>query len=467
MSIKRSIPYRLTASTLLALASLVSVPQAQAFLNGTIVTNNDDAPSWSVFMGSDCSAIQLTPHVAVSTRLCILDNSDLPLFYPKSLSFLGGWTLAIYEGVDSYRNVLGEVGLAILDPSLPATEAADILSYKEERQLLVDGNDDLTVGAKQVLVSGTPNDSSNDRRVTITQWYAGKGSEKNARPLIYRSVGRYHQLEPSRFDFYSPNPVFTPELLDNLYVQRNLNDRQVNAILLLTVGVEDDPSNDIVSPITDQDRGGGVFYKRADGRLALTGLISTSHVLTRLSHYWPWAYQQILRSGLKDEAIAFSQKVLGTGNWGSNDRQGQLGDIYVYDNPYNNEIEFFRLIRLGSEQRYWYFPTDKRDNYFWKYMGTSLPTIEEAVGPEMSNTPEQRSERSVVATASASAFPELDKLPTPPELIKPVTTTNASFGTEATAVRSPSIDRPQGTRLEPINKPTGNFSTSASAAPNW
>ncbi|MGR5187753.1 hypothetical protein ACPV3S_20350 [Photobacterium damselae] len=55
--------------------------------------------------------------------------------------------------------------------------------------------------------------------------------------------------------------------------------------------------------------------------------------------------------------------------WGGNDRKGNIGDIYKYNNPYSNKIEFFKLKSLGSDQKYWYFPTDQRDNQYWEFIG--------------------------------------------------------------------------------------------------
>lgn len=57
-------------------------------------------------------------------------------------------------------------------------------------------------------------------------------------------------------------------------------------------------------------------------------------------------------------------------DWGYNDRQGTIGDLYVYDNPYNHQTEYFMLSGLGSDDRYWYFPTDKSNNAYWFYLGT-------------------------------------------------------------------------------------------------
>ncbi len=45
-----------------------------------------------------------------------------------------------------------------------------------------------------------------------------------------------------------------------------------------------------------------------------------------------------------------------------------MGDIYLYENPYNGDDELFKLSGLGNDSRYWYFPTDKTDNRFWTYI---------------------------------------------------------------------------------------------------
>ena len=56
-------------------------------------------------------------------------------------------------------------------------------------------------------------------------------------------------------------------------------------------------------------------------------------------------------------------------SWSENDRKGTVGNIYKYDNPYNGDTEYFELVALGSDERYWYYPTDKTDNSYWKYLG--------------------------------------------------------------------------------------------------
>ncbi|WP_181319072.1 M66 family metalloprotease [Photobacterium leiognathi] len=54
--------------------------------------------------------------------------------------------------------------------------------------------------------------------------------------------------------------------------------------------------------------------------------------------------------------------------WGDYDRIGTIGDLYVYDNPYNGDKELFQLSGLASNGRYWYFPINKTNNRYWTYI---------------------------------------------------------------------------------------------------
>lgn len=46
--------------------------------------------------------------------------------------------------------------------------------------------------------------------------------------------------------------------------------------------------------------------------------------------------------------------------------EGTPGNIYVYNNPYTKETEYFQL----NTASYWYFPTDKSSTKTWTYLGT-------------------------------------------------------------------------------------------------
>ncbi|MGC0864990.1 S6 family peptidase [Pantoea agglomerans] len=46
--------------------------------------------------------------------------------------------------------------------------------------------------------------------------------------------------------------------------------------------------------------------------------------------------------------------------------KGTPGSVYVYDNPYTEDTEYFQL----NTASYWYFPTDKTSTSTWTYLGT-------------------------------------------------------------------------------------------------
>ncbi|MEM6160120.1 S6 family peptidase [Erwinia sp. P6884] len=55
----------------------------------------------------------------------------------------------------------------------------------------------------------------------------------------------------------------------------------------------------------------------------------------------------------------------------SSNPQGTPGSIYVYNNPYTKETEYFQL----NTQSYWYFPTDKSSTSTWTYLGTDASAV--------------------------------------------------------------------------------------------
>lgn len=63
----------------------------------------------------------------------------------------------------------------------------------------------------------------------------------------------------------------------------------------------------------------------------------------------------------------------GPQNWDDYDRQGKVGAIYKYANRYSNRTEYFRLISVGGDRRYGYFPTNATSNSQWQYLGTTEP----------------------------------------------------------------------------------------------
>ncbi|MDR8522488.1 M66 family metalloprotease [Shewanella fidelis] len=67
-----------------------------------------------------------------------------------------------------------------------------------------------------------------------------------------------------------------------------------------------------------------------------------------------------------------SYTVNGDGNtyykWGDNERYGNIGDLFIFDNPKTGDKELFMLTGLGDDLRYWYFPSNKGNNKFWTYI---------------------------------------------------------------------------------------------------
>lgn len=54
-------------------------------------------------------------------------------------------------------------------------------------------------------------------------------------------------------------------------------------------------------------------------------------------------------------------------------RKGMIGNIYINYNESTKEIEYFKLINLDSWGRYDKFPSDKQNNFYWEYIGNTLP----------------------------------------------------------------------------------------------
>ncbi|HFQ5059157.1 TPA: anthrax toxin-like adenylyl cyclase domain-containing protein [Vibrio vulnificus] len=49
-------------------------------------------------------------------------------------------------------------------------------------------------------------------------------------------------------------------------------------------------------------------------------------------------------------------------------RKGRVGDLYIYDNPYNKKTEIFRL----KKESYGYFPTNQSSNNEWEFVGPRI-----------------------------------------------------------------------------------------------
>lgn len=293
---------------------------------------------------------------------------------------------------------IGDLGVVLLDRPYVGRSAggmAAIPSYRQEQIALTDGNAALTEGTRLVAYT---NDAVQRRPVGAPRRWSGylrKGGRPGdeaqpVRPLVYRSVAGYRGFEPQRLNGRSPNQLFSPTLMRLFYSSRNrrssrtpfgVGDAALNDALILTAGIDADRHEQIVSPIPPAQRGGGVFYLDAGGREWLAGSVMGAHMQVRHSELWPWVFGILVKHGMLGEARQLARAVLGTGSWGDYDRQGAIGDIYLYDNPYTREIEFFRLIGLDRHGRYGYFPNSRKHTEHWQYLGTELPEAREVTTP--------------------------------------------------------------------------------------
>lgn len=371
---------RLTLLSLACCAGLAFTQTLQAAINGQLMVA-DQVPDWAAGDEYRCSGTLITPRVLISSAQC---SGATGYFHRKTGQKYYGKTITY----PTTRDVLGNVSVFITDTPFggsPTVDTAPIASYSDEIRELLDGNDELSQGtsllffaqdgwgaqnARQMRLVTTYNDLANPIRMDTGDLSSGQ-SISYGPPLIYRSAQKYRQLEPDRMAsslarFYR---VGGPQF----------DDQDADDAVIFTAGGAD-WSATIGAPLGNE-YGAGLFYGRPNGRVALVGTSFGSLNHVRLSHYWPWVVKTLLNQGLREDAVLLSQKVLGTGNWGENDRAGQVGQIYVYDNPYSGQIEYLRLISVDASNRYWYFPVNQKDNENWEYLGTTLPDKEQATTP--------------------------------------------------------------------------------------
>lgn len=402
---KHSFPQRLAVGSVLALTAALNLPSAHAFgIDQRIPV--DFAPDGLALLGRDlrCTAIHVTPSISISTKACVA-HSGLQVYFPKNgLVRTGSEFVSGSEPTDS-NELTNDVALILHrlpDPVHPHANItpATILSYKDESLVLSDGNDAGTVGTWLRLygIIGRPGLKV---EATVATSYFHPNAPAFQRTLVYRSVGKYRQLEPQRFSATAADRLFADAVQLDLYDAKGLYDKSVNSRFIMLAGLGSDRAEGIVTPVTDADAGAGIFVRHPSIPVyAPVGLItnqysaingpptvqdqgpfppSTVYAHPRLSHYWPLVFKTLMANGLRSEAISFGQKVLATGTWGSDDQKGKIGDIYIYNNPFSHDVEFFKLVSTGADQRYGFFPTDKKNNQHWQYLGTELPSYEQAI----------------------------------------------------------------------------------------
>jgi hypothetical protein len=150
--------------------------------------------------------------------------------------------------------------------------------------------------------------------------------------------------------------------------------------------------------------GGALFLRRslswAAGPFAI--VVDGRKGAARVSHYWPWVHDTLMAQGAREDALYLGAHVLdpwrnqyrssperGMGDdgpdgrlsrerpdqlgWGAFDRRGLIGRVYVNDNRDSGEVEFLHLAQAGADGRYGPFPTGRKSNESWDFIGTHLP----------------------------------------------------------------------------------------------
>lgn len=387
----------LACSAALGLAS-----PAYALYSGTTLTDAQ-VPDWAVGNYS-CSGTLITPRVIVTAGHCTSSRPNYGFYWRKTGQLYYGKSVTY----PTIYGPIGDVGIVMTDTAFGAAsgvQPATVASYQEEQQFLQNGDDALTTGTP-LVVYGRDSASGNFATASRnTDAFTGEplpNGYLEGKKMFYRTVSKYRLTEPARLKGlmeHSYANIFNANLAALMYTDANglhFTDADADDTLVLTAP----PLNTRLfsgSPIFAGDSGGGIFFRRPEGGLRLISNVSGTAAHPRLSKYWPWIVKTLINNGLREDAVILSQQVLGSPNWGSNNRKAEVGQIFVYDNPYSRQIEYFRLDHLDPGAQYQYFPINQSDNENWTYLGTTLPARKDLIL------------RSVTATTKSSPLERFNK----------------------------------------------------------
>lgn len=347
----------------------------------------------------ECAGTLITPRVIMTAGRCLRRKRPEEKFYIRAGGVLAS---AKAERYSLRIGPLGDIGLVLLDQPYPGAADADtaqIPSYRQEYRMLVDGNAEMTTGARLVVYANDrtlalPGSASLRLPYYVSRAHPTEDGFTPVRHLFYRSLASYRRHEPHRLAVTAQgrrNAILSRAVMRRA---RNLglSDVDLDDALLLMAGLDSDRANRIAAPVGEGDLGGGIFHLDGNHREWLVGTTLGAAANVRHSLYWPWVFDVLMRNGMRHDAVALARKVLGTGEWGMLGVRGvrgvrggggaraaasgsELGDIYVDERADTGKVGFFRRLSnaVGGE-----LPAHGSDNPHWEYLGTRLPDAQQA-----------------------------------------------------------------------------------------
>ncbi len=383
------------------IAALLLLPAA--VLAQAVDSDEARTPSWA--LGDDrCSYTLISSRVALTTLACAEEA-----MYPTRASAL------VFTQRRSGHRFPGKVllpkrlihlppaGLALatfdadvfVDSQRKPTAGAPIPSYSLEANLLKDPlpTAPRTAGTRFVVVKGE----------FMIHGYPTRGVQNGPiyhsidRPLVYRSLNYLRQTERQRFKRMKGPELSSDDLLGEQLKELKLErirggHRHDDFVITLAGTLTDEitmrrPAPDAMRPFEAHLGGSALMaslredpYPGVKQGVYMVGLISGDGLFhTRLSAHWPAIYEALVKAKQIDAARRVATQVLDLKFW-SADRLGTVGDLYGRVHPTTGAFEFFRLRKLTDGGTYWDLPVDGRDNEWWEFLGTKLPTRAEVLG---------------------------------------------------------------------------------------
>lgn len=369
------------------------------------------APSNAAQPARHCSAVQVLPRVMLSSSRC-LQGAKVVAMRPATL---GPTVRARVIEPQEPPFDANDLALALLDQPV-AMSAPVVPSYALESQLF-DAYAAVTVQVADLSSRQQPLPLSRLERVDPARPPIEPERLVLGPPQVLR---RWEALRRFHGEFFESGTL-DDDVLARLSVLDESDERfgwVRDGVTVLLPHPGGDGLN-VESPIEPRDAGAGVFAQSADGKTWLVGLAGARYAQTRLSHYWPWIYKVLLRTGQRDEALWLARTLLDRDPAGSTaafqalpqqsqSPQPQLqpqpqhiagapteppiapvvslqglmpGDILADSRRTTGPIEFHRLRQLDARGAVPPPPAYRGSDAHWHYLGRALPSRREVVGP--------------------------------------------------------------------------------------